>query len=87
VSEDTSTEPVTAADLHVGDVIKASDGRYYVVDTGPESEPERAEYLTPNIAITVTEVNGDLTRVANTERRVVHAQDAVLDVLRPGPGT
>jgi hypothetical protein len=85
VSEDTSTEPVTAADLRVGDVIKASDGRNYVVDTAPEPEPDREEYLTPNIAIQVTELTADLTPVANTEKRIVHAQDAILNVLRPGP--
>jgi hypothetical protein len=33
----------------------------------------------------VTEMNGDLTQVANSEKRMVLTQDAVLDVLRPGP--
>jgi hypothetical protein len=88
VSEETSTEPVTAADLRVGDVIKAIDGHYYAVDSGPEPGHDGDEYAEPNVVIYVTEVNGDLTPVANSEKekRVVHAQDAVLDVLRPAPG-
>jgi hypothetical protein len=85
VSEGTSTEPVIASDLQVGDVIKASDGHYYAVDTLPEPNRERQEYPTPNIAMWVTQVNDDMTRVANSEKRVIHAQDVVLDVLVPRP--
>jgi hypothetical protein len=85
VSEDTSTEPVIASDLQVGDVIKGSDGHYYAVDTRPEPSREREEYPTPHIVLQVTEMNGDMTQVANSEKRVVLTQDAVLDVFRPGP--
>jgi hypothetical protein len=86
VSEDTSTEPVIASDLQVGDVIKASDGHYYAVDTLPEQSQYRQEYSVPHIAIVVTEVNDDMTEVANSEKRVALTQDAVLDVLKPRPG-
>jgi hypothetical protein len=85
VGEGTSTEPVIASDLQVGDVIKASDGHYYAVDTRPEPSPERQEYPTPNIAMWVTQMNDDMTPVANSEKRVIHAQDVVLDVLIPRP--
>jgi hypothetical protein len=87
VSEDTSTEPVTAPDLQVGDVIKASNGHYYAVDTRPEPSQERREYSVPHIAMRVTEMNADMTQVANSEKRVVIAQDAVLNVLTPRPKT
>jgi len=85
VSEDTSTEPVIAADLQVGDVIKAPNGHYYAVDTRPEPSPEREEYPTPHIVMQVTEMNGDMTQVANSEKRAVLTQDAVLEVLTPRP--
>jgi hypothetical protein len=85
VSEDTSTEPVIASDLQVGDVIKGSNGHYYAVDTRPQPSREPEEYPTPHIVLQVTEMNGDLTQVANSEKRMVLTQDAVLDVLRPGP--
>jgi hypothetical protein len=85
VSEDTSTVPVSAPDLQVGDVIKASNGHYYAVDTLPEASRERQEYPTPHIVLQVTEMNGDMTQVANGEKRVVLTQDAVLDVLTPRP--
>jgi hypothetical protein len=84
VSDDKSTVPVTAADLQVGDVIKVSDGHYYAVDTPPEPNRERQEYPTPHIAMQVTEMNGDMTQIAN-EKRVILTQDAVLDVLTPRP--
>jgi hypothetical protein len=83
VSEDTSTVPVIAADLRVGDVIKAENGHYYAVDTVPEPSRERQEYPTPHIVLTVTEMNGDMTQVANSEKRMELTQDAVLDVLTP----
>jgi hypothetical protein len=83
VSEDTSTVPVIAADLQVGDVIKAENGHYYAVDTVPEPSRERQEYPTPHIVLQVTEMNGDLTQVANSEKRMELTQDAVLDVLTP----
>ena len=85
MSEDTPTEPVTAADLQVGDVIKASNGHYYAVDTRPQPSREPEEYPTPHIVLQVTEMNGDLTQVANSEKRAVLTQDAVLDVLTPRP--
>ena len=85
MSEDTSTEPVIAADLQVGDVIKAPNGHYYAVDTLPEASRERQEYPTPHIVLQVTEMNGDMTQVANSEKRAVLTQDAVLEVLTPRP--
>jgi hypothetical protein len=85
VSEETSTEPVIAADLQVGDVIKAPNGHYYAVDTRPEPSREREEYPTPHIVMQVTEMNGDMTQVANSEKRAVLTQDAVLEVLTPRP--
>jgi hypothetical protein len=85
VSEDAPTEPVIAADLQVGDVIKASNGRYYAVDTLPEPSRERQEYPEPHVAIWVTEMNDDMTQVENSGQRVVHSQDVVLDVLIPRP--
>jgi hypothetical protein len=85
VSEDTSTEPVTAPDLLVGDVIKGTDGHYYAVDTRPEPSQERQEYPVPHIALRVTEMNGDMSQVTNSEKRVILSQDAVLDVLTPRP--
>ena len=85
MSEDTSTVPVTAADLQVGDVIKATDGHYYAVDTRPEPGRERGEYAEPHIVISVTQMNDDMIQVPNSGKRVVHAQDAVLNVLTPRP--
>jgi hypothetical protein len=85
VSEDTSTVPVTVPDLQVGDVIRASNGHYYAVDTLPEPSNERQEYPVPHIMMSVTEMNGDMTHVANGKKRVVYPQDAVLDVLTPRP--
>jgi hypothetical protein len=85
VNEDAPTEPVTAPELQVGDVIKAWNGHYYAVDTRPEPSQERQEYPVPRIAMRVTEMNGDMTQVPNGEKRVVLAQDAVLDVLTPRP--
>jgi len=85
VSEATSTVPVIASDLQVGDVIKTSDGHYYGVDTLPEPSQERQEYPVPHLVLQVTEMNGDRTQIANSEKRIVFAQDAVLDVLIPRP--
>jgi hypothetical protein len=85
VSEDTSTVPVTVPDLQVGDVIKASNGNYYAVDTLPEPSNERQEYPVPHIMMWVTEMNGDMTHVANSKKREVFPQDAVVDVLTPRP--
>jgi hypothetical protein len=87
VSEDKSTVPVAAPDLQVGDVIKASNGHYYTVDTRPEPSQERQEYLVPHIVMRVTEMNGDMTEASNSEKRVVYPQDAVVDVLTPRPGS
>jgi len=85
MTENIATEPVTATDLRVGDVIKAIDGRYYVVDTRPEQGLERDEYSVPHITYLATEVNTDRTPVAKSEMRTLHAEDAVLDVLTPRP--
>lgn len=46
---------------------------------------ERQEYPVPHIALRVTEMNGDMTQIPNSEKRIVLAQDAVLDVLTPRP--
>jgi len=85
VSEDTSTVPVSVPDLQVGDVIKASNGHYYAVDTLPELSTEQQEYPVPHIMMWVTEMNGDMIHAANSEKRVIYPQDAVLDVLTPRP--
>jgi hypothetical protein len=86
VSDDTSTVPVTATDLQVGDVIKGEDGHYYAVDTLPEPSRERQEYPVPHIVMQVTEMNSDMIQPANGGKRMVFPQDAVLDVLKPRPG-
>lgn len=78
------TVPVTATDLRVGDVIKWPGGRYYVVDTPPESAARSEEYSEPKIAVSVTEMNVDLSRVGNSATQV-HPPEAVLDVLTPRP--
>jgi hypothetical protein len=85
VTEETSTEPVIASDLRVGDVIRTPDGRHYAVDTQPEPNPENQEYPVPHIFLQVTEMNADLTEVEKGENRLVLAQDADLDVLSPRP--
>jgi hypothetical protein len=85
VREDASTVPVTAPDLQVGDVIKESDGHYYAVDSRPEPSAERQEYPVPHIMMWVTEMNGNMIRSGNGEKRVIYPQDAVLDVLAPRP--
>jgi hypothetical protein len=85
VSEDSSTVSVTAPDLQVGDVIKASDGHYYSVDTRPEPSSERQEYPVPHLVMSVTEMNGNMVRSGDGEKRIVYPQDAVVDVLTPRP--
>ena len=84
MTENTSTVPVIATDLRVGDVFKGSNGRYYTVDTRPEPSRYLEEYSAPLIAIQVTEMNEDMTPVANSIRQV-HEEDVVLDVLTPRP--
>lgn len=84
MTENTSTVPVIATDLRVGDVFKGSDDHYYTVDTPPEPSRYLQEYSAPNIAIRVTEMNEDMTPVANSTKQV-HEEDAVLDVLTPRP--
>jgi hypothetical protein len=84
VNENATTVPVTATDLRVGDVIKWTDGRFYTVDTPPESGDRSEEYSEPKILVCVTEVIGDFNRVGNSARQV-HAQEAILDVLTPRP--
>jgi hypothetical protein len=86
VSEDSSTVSVTAPDLQVGDVIKAADGHYYSVDTRPEPSNERQEYPVPHIVMWVTEMNGNMSRSGDGEKRIIYPQDAVVDVLTPRPG-
>jgi hypothetical protein len=87
VTENASTVEVTATDLLVGDVIKGTDGRYYAVKTLPEQSPNQQEYAIPNISFLVTEVKEDRTPIGNSdgEKRAIHAEDAVLDVLTPRP--
>jgi hypothetical protein len=85
VSEDSSTVSVTAPDLQVGDVIKASDGHYYSVDTRPEPSSERQEYPVPHLVMSVTEMNGNMVPSSDGEKRIVYPQDAVVDVLTPRP--
>jgi hypothetical protein len=85
VGEDSSTVSVTAPDLQVGDVIKASDGHYYSVDTRPEPSNERQEYPVPHLVMSVTEMNGNMVRSSDGEKRIVYQQDAVVDVLTPRP--
>jgi hypothetical protein len=84
MTENAFTVPVTATDLRVGDVIKWSDGRYYAVDTPPESGDRSEEYSEPKIAVFVTEVNDNKTPVGNSGKQE-HAQEAILDVLTPRP--
>jgi hypothetical protein len=83
VTENASTVPVTATDLRVGDVIKWIDGRYYAVDSLPEPGYPQ-EYADPRTAVWVTALNEDMTRVTNSTK-VIHADEAVLDVLTPRP--
>jgi hypothetical protein len=84
MADRTSTVPVIAADLQVGDVIKWPDGRYYAVNTQPEPSRYPEEYSAVRIAIWVTEMNHDMTPVANRAEEV-YSRDAVLDVLTPRP--
>jgi hypothetical protein len=84
VNSDAFTVPVTATDLRVGDVIKWPGGRFYVVDTPPESGAHSEEYSEPKVAVSVTEMNDDLNRVGASARQV-HPPTAVLDVLTPRP--
>jgi hypothetical protein len=83
VTENASTVPVTATDLRVGDVIKWSDGHYYAVDSLPEPAYPQ-EYADPGTTVWVTELNEDMTRVANSAK-VLHPDEAVLNVLTPRP--
>jgi hypothetical protein len=87
VAESASTVEVTATDLRIGDVVKGIDGRYYAVNTLPEPSPHQQEYAVPHITFLVTEVNEDRTPIANSEgeKRTIHEEDAVLDVLTPRP--
>jgi hypothetical protein len=83
VTENAFTVPVTAPDLRVGDVIKWIDGRYYAVDSLPEpAHPQ--EYADPGTTVWVTELNEDMTRVTNSAK-VLHSDEAVLNVLTPRP--
>ena len=84
MTDDGFTIPVTATDLRVGDIIKWSDGRYYAVDTPPESGDHSEEYSEPKVAVYVTEVNGNQTPVGNSGKQE-HAPEAVLNVLMPRP--
>jgi hypothetical protein len=84
MTENTTTVPVKAADLKVGDVVKWPDGRYCVVDTPPEPGHFAAEYGEPLVAFWATETNADMTRPASSTKQI-HASYAVLDVLEPRP--
>jgi hypothetical protein len=83
VTDNRSTEPVSAADLQVGDIIEWPDGRYYAVDTFPE--PGHAEeYSEPRIAVWVTQMNDDLIRMASSTREILFPE-AEMNVLTPRP--
>jgi len=84
VADSAFTVPVTVTDLRVGDVIKWSDGRYYVVDTAPETGAWSGEYSEPKVAVFVTEMNVALYRMGDSASQV-HAPEAVLNVLMPRP--
>ena len=89
MTEDAFTVQVTVTDLRVGDVIKWPGGRYYTVDTPPESGGHSEEYSEPKVVVFVTEMdgdemNGDMYRVGISATQV-HAPQAVLDVLIPRP--
>ena len=71
MAENTSTVPVTATDLRVGDVIKWPDGRYFAVDSLPEPSRYQQEYSAPLIGIQVTPIAGDMTLVANSTRQIM----------------
>jgi hypothetical protein len=83
VTEDAFIVPVTAPDLRVGDVIKWIDGRYYAVDSLPNAEDPQ-EYADPGTTVWVTELNDDMTRLTNSTK-VLHSDEAVLNVLTPRP--
>jgi hypothetical protein len=86
VTENTSTVPVTAANLLVGDVFKSPGGsRYYAVDTPPKANQYPEEYAEPKIAIWVTELNEYMTPVATYCTKLIYSSDAVLDALIPRP--
>jgi hypothetical protein len=55
MTENTSTVPVRAADLRVGDVVKWRDGRYCVVESLPEPNHFATEYAEPLVAFWATE--------------------------------
>jgi hypothetical protein len=84
MTENTSTVPVRAADLRVGDIVKWPDGRNCVVDNLPEPSQPDAEYGEPLVAFWATETNADTTRPASSTK-FMHASYAVLDVLEPRP--
>jgi hypothetical protein len=85
MAEDISTVPVTAENLQVGDVIRWPDGRYYSVDTVPESSHYPAEYSVQTLAIWVTEMDEDMAP-AGKRAKAQFPSDGVLDVLTPRPG-
>jgi hypothetical protein len=84
MTENTTTTPVRAADLRLGDVVKWPDGRYCVVDILPEPSQLPAEYGEPLVEFWATETNADVTRPASSTKHI-HASYAVLDVLEPRP--
>jgi hypothetical protein len=84
VTEDAFTVQVTVTDLRVGDVIKRPNGRYYAVDTPPESGARSEEYSEPKVVVFVTEMDGDMDRVGISATQL-HPPEAVLDVLTPRP--
>jgi hypothetical protein len=84
MADNTSTVPVAATDLRVGDVIRWPDGRYFAVNTKPEPNHHPEEYSAPRIAVWVTKINQDMTPVANSAEQVL-SRDTVLEVLTPRP--
>jgi hypothetical protein len=84
VTDDISTVPVAATDLQVGDVIRWPDGRYFAVNSEPEPSRYPEEYSAPRLAIWATEINQDMTPVANSAKQVLEL-NVVLNVLTPRP--
>jgi hypothetical protein len=84
VTDNVSTVPVAAADLQVGDVIRWPDGRYFAVNSEPETSRYPEEYSASRVAIWATEVDQDMTPVTNSAKQVLEL-NVVLNVLTPRP--
>jgi hypothetical protein len=84
VPEYVATVSVSAADLRIGDVIRWPDGRCYAVDAVPQPDRYPEEYSEPMVAIRVTEIDEDMTPVADAVKQAL-SPDIVVDVLTPRP--